>query len=79
MIFDPYNWPLKIWESIGTPTPKVGAHLGVWGFVPSHFPKFPGACNVTPRLHSWRAPLQALALIASPRLGLRQMIIYENL
>ncbi len=29
MNFDPYNRSLKIWESIGTPTPKVGAHLGV--------------------------------------------------
>jgi len=44
-------WPLKLlyedlgihMESIGTPTPKVGAHLRVWGFVPSHSP--------TPREH----------------------------
>jgi hypothetical protein len=27
--FDPCNLSLKIWESIGTPTPKVGAHLRV--------------------------------------------------
>jgi hypothetical protein len=27
MNFIPYNGPLKIQESIGTPTPKVGAHL----------------------------------------------------
>jgi hypothetical protein len=27
MGFDPYNYSLKIWESIGTP--KMGAHLGV--------------------------------------------------
>jgi hypothetical protein len=26
MSFNPYNWPLKIRESIGTPTPKVGVH-----------------------------------------------------
>jgi hypothetical protein len=32
--FEPYNCPLKIWESIGTPTPKVGVHLGVWGSFP---------------------------------------------
>jgi hypothetical protein len=43
MSFDPYNGPLKIQESIGTPTPKMGAHLGVWGFIPSHFPKLPRA------------------------------------
>jgi hypothetical protein len=35
MSFDPYNHSLKIWKSIGTPTPKVGVHLGVWRFIPS--------------------------------------------
>ncbi len=35
MGFDPCNCSLKIQEFIGTPTPKVGAHLGVWGFIPS--------------------------------------------
>jgi hypothetical protein len=34
MSFDPCNIFLKIWESIGIPTPKVGAHLGVWRFIP---------------------------------------------
>jgi hypothetical protein len=29
MGFDPCNYFLKIWKSTGTPTPKVGAHLGV--------------------------------------------------
>jgi hypothetical protein len=43
MGFNPYNYSLKIWESIMTPTPKVGAHLGVWGFIPSHFPTLSGA------------------------------------
>jgi hypothetical protein len=32
MGFDPCNRSLKIWESIGTPTPKMGFHLGVWRF-----------------------------------------------
>jgi hypothetical protein len=50
MTFDPYNRPLKIQESIGTLTPKVGAHLGVWGFIPSHFLALPGAGNVIPGL-----------------------------
>ncbi len=50
MSFDPYNCPLKVWESIGTPTPKMGAHLGVWGFIPSHPLTFLGAWNVTPGL-----------------------------
>jgi hypothetical protein len=41
MGFDPCNRSLKIWESIGSPTPKVGIHLGVWGFIPSfsHTPR----------------------------------------
>jgi hypothetical protein len=40
MSFDPCNYNMKIWESIGTPTPKVGAHLGMCGFIPSHFSTF---------------------------------------
>jgi hypothetical protein len=34
MGFDLYNCALKIWESIGSPTPTMGVHLGVWGFIP---------------------------------------------
>jgi hypothetical protein len=41
MGFNPYDHSLKIRESIGTPTPKVGAHLGVWRFIPSHSLTFP--------------------------------------
>jgi hypothetical protein len=73
MGFDPWNCSLKVRDSIWTPTPKVGTHLGVWGFIPSHSPTLPRAWNVTPELPSWPAPLQALALVASPRLGLRHM------
>jgi len=78
MDFDPWNLSLKFEtpsglhrDSIGTPIPKVGAHLGVWGFIPSHSPTLLGTWNVTPRLHSWPAPSQALALVASPRLRLQ--------
>ncbi len=46
MNFDPYNCSMKIQESIGTPTSKVGAHLGMWRFIPSHSLALPGACNV---------------------------------
>jgi hypothetical protein len=31
MGFDPYNFSLEIQKFIRTPTPKEGAHLGVWG------------------------------------------------
>jgi len=34
MGFNPYNCTLKVWESIKTPIPKMGTHLGVWGFIP---------------------------------------------
>jgi hypothetical protein len=57
MGFNPFNHSLKIWESTGTLTPKVGAHLGVWGFIPSHSPTLLGAWNVTISLHTWPAPL----------------------
>jgi hypothetical protein len=50
MGFDTCNCSLKIWKSIETPTPKMGAHLGVWVFIPSHSPALLGAWNVTPRL-----------------------------
>ncbi len=31
--FDLYNCFLKVWKSIETPTPTMGAHLGVWVFI----------------------------------------------
>jgi hypothetical protein len=71
MSFDPCNRPLEIQESIETSTPKMRAHLGVWGFIPSHFSKLLGTWNVIPRFHSWHAPSQALALVTSPRLRLQ--------
>jgi hypothetical protein len=72
MSFDPWNCSLKIQKSIGTPTPIVGAHLGVWGFILSHSLTLPKAWNVTPMLHSWPTPLPTFALVANPRLGLWQ-------
>jgi len=53
MGFDPCNRPLKIWESIGTPIPKMGVHLGVWRFNPSHSFALSGAWDLTPGLPSW--------------------------
>jgi hypothetical protein len=38
MGFDLCNHFLKIWESIGTPIPKMEAHLGVWVFILSYSP-----------------------------------------
>ncbi len=74
--FDPCNRSLKIRESTGTSTPNVGVPLGVWGSIPSHSLALPGACGLTPKLPSWPATLQALALVASPRLRLRHWDCY---
>jgi hypothetical protein len=71
--FDLCDRSLKVRESIGTLTPKVGVHLGVWEFIPSHFPTLLKAWDVTFGLPSWPAPLQALTLVASPSLGLRHI------
>jgi len=73
LIFDPYNRLLKSEESTEAPTPKVETPLGAWGFIPSHFLTLPGACDVIPKLPSWLATLQALALVTSSRLGLRHI------
>jgi hypothetical protein len=71
MIFFPCNRPLKIWESIGTLTPKVRVHLGVWGsflltFLHSReHEMWILGFTLGPHL------LQTLALVANLRLGLR--------
>jgi hypothetical protein len=70
MSFDSCNRPLKIWESIETPTLEVGAHLGVCGFIPSHPHTFPRTWNVTLGLHSWLTPLQTFVFVKSPKLRL---------
>jgi hypothetical protein len=71
MGFDLCNCPLKIRESMKTPTPKMGVHLGVWGFIPSHSFALSGSWDVTPGLLSCPATLQALTLVVSPRLRLQ--------
>jgi hypothetical protein len=53
MGLNPCNHPLKVWKSIRIPIPKMGAHLGVWRFIPSHSLTIPRTWNVTPRLHFW--------------------------
>jgi hypothetical protein len=40
MGYDSWICSLKIWESIRTPTLKMGAHLGMWVFILSHSPTF---------------------------------------
>jgi hypothetical protein len=76
--FNPWNLSLNIRESTETPTPKVGVPLGMWGSIPSQFFTLLGACSMIPRLPSWPATLQALALVASPRLMLQQKLKILN-
>jgi hypothetical protein len=71
--FDPSNRSLKFRESTGTPSPKAGVALGVWGFIPSHFPTLPGVPGVTPGLPFGPHPCNPFALVASPKLGLRHL------
>ncbi len=78
MGFDPCNRPLNILVSIGTPTPKMGVHLGVWGFIPSHSFALSGAWDLTPGLPSWPATLQAITSVVSPKLGLRHHSRFQN-
>jgi hypothetical protein len=78
MSFDLCNCPLKIWKSIGTPIPKVEVHLGVWGFIPSHYPTLTKTWNWIPELHFWLTPLQAFALVMSSGLGLQQIYIQQH-
>jgi hypothetical protein len=63
MSFDPYDHLLKIRESIRTPTPKVGAHLGVWGFIPSTLSYSPKSTKCDSRVSLLARPF------ASPCLG----------
>jgi hypothetical protein len=62
MGFDPCDRLLKVQESIGTLTPTMGVHLGVWGFTPSHSFAFLGARDMTLGLPFWPTTLQTLAL-----------------
>jgi hypothetical protein len=70
MGFDSYNRSLKIWESTETPTPKMGAHLGVWMSTHTLFH--------TLELPSWLMPLQAFTLVMSPRLRLQRRMYLLN-
>jgi hypothetical protein len=68
MSFDLCHHPLKIQKSIGTPTPKVGIHLGVWNVTLLHSPTLPRAWNVT-LLHSPTLPRAwNVTLLHSPTL-----------
>jgi hypothetical protein len=63
--FDPWNRSLKFWKSTGTPSPKVGVALGVWGFTPSYsltLSYTPGSMWCDSRASSWPTPLRPFCL-----------------
>jgi hypothetical protein len=114
--FDPSTRPLKFRESTGTPSPKLGVALGMWGLTPSHSPTLsyiPGSVwwlpgfllarnlpmpllSLSGFLPFWLAtlpcfcldsrasfllgpqPCNPFALVASPKLGLRQLTNMEG-
>ncbi len=64
--FDPLNRFLKFWKSTGTPSPKVGVALGMWGFIPSLSYTL-GSMWYDSRAYSWPAPLQPFCLGHKPK------------
>ncbi len=77
MCFDPCNRILNIRDSIWIPTPTMGVHLGVWGFIPSHFLHFREHVMWLPGLPLGPQPCNPLALVASSRLGLQHCTCNE--
>ncbi len=75
MGFDPWNYALKIRESIWDSNSQHWSSLGNMRVHSLTLFALLGECEVTPRSPSWPATLQPLALVVSPRLGLRQIII----
>jgi hypothetical protein len=62
LVLTPWNCPLKIQESIGTPTPKMGIHLRVWEWTLTLF-YTPGNMRCDSRVSLFARNL------ANPRLG----------
>jgi hypothetical protein len=67
LIFYPCDRPLKIREFTRTPSPKVRVALGMWRFIPSHFPTLPVTCNVTSELPLCLRPCKPLCLGRKPK------------
>jgi hypothetical protein len=68
---DPWNCALKIWKSIWDSNFHNGSSLESVRVHSFTLFTLPGTCDVIPTSPSWPATLQPLALIVSPRLGLR--------
>jgi hypothetical protein len=75
MGFHPCNCVLKIRESIWDYNSYNGSSFGSVGVHSLTLFALPGACDVTPGSFSWPTTLQPLVLIMSPRLGLQQLCV----
>jgi hypothetical protein len=67
MSFYPCNRLIKIQQSIGTLTPKMGNHLGVWGF-------FPHALLHSREHEMWLSGLILARTFANPCLGCKPKV-----
>ncbi len=73
MNLTPCNCPLKIRQFTKTLIPKMGVHLGVWRFIPSHAFALMGTWNMTLGLSLGSHLCKPFALVVSPRLRLQQL------
>jgi hypothetical protein len=77
MNFDPSNCSMNIHKSLKSPTPKMGAHLEMCGFIPSHSHTFWNV-NVTPKLHSWPSLFHAPCLRCEPKVKVMTFLVVHN-
>jgi hypothetical protein len=73
-VLTPENYSLKFWESTGTPSPKVGVALGVWGFTPSYsltLSYTPRSVWCDSRAYFWLTPLLPFCLNSRVLLGMQ--------
>jgi hypothetical protein len=68
--FDLSNHSLKIRKSLRIQISKMGAHLGMCGFIPSHFPTFSEVGMWLPGCILGLHLSMPFVLVANPRLGL---------
>jgi hypothetical protein len=67
MNFDLWNYSMKIQDSIGAPTPKVGVHLGMCVFIPSHIPSHSWKCKCDYQVALLTCTLPCLCLGREPK------------
>jgi hypothetical protein len=78
MSFDPYNRALYIQESIWDSNSQHGISLVSVRVHSLTLFALSGTCDVTPGCPFWLTTLQALALVASARLGLRHLTTFVS-